>query len=150
MFACEKLDVTSYVTHSRYIPDQTFMGCKKQNPHMLEYVKYLETLISNDYSSESDFKDLDNKYLSNMVNDKKITLIDGRMIGIKDINNNEVSLSNLFETKFIEFEEESYGIYIPDKEISKRTNYNWFLKISVDDLLESDIIIAKYMLTANE
>ena len=31
MFACEKLDDTSYVTQTRFIPDNTFMGCKKQS-----------------------------------------------------------------------------------------------------------------------
>lgn len=150
MFVCEKQDDTSYITQTRFIPDNYFMGCKKNNPHMLEYIKYYETMLSQDYSSESHFKDLPNKFLSNMVNDKKISLIEGKMIGIKDINNDLVKINNLFETKYIEFEDEFYGINIPDKEISKRTNYNWFLKISIQDLLESEMIISKYMLTSNE
>lgn len=150
MFVCEKVDDTAYVTQTRYVPDNSFMGCKRNSPLMLEYMKFYETMISNDYTSESNFKDTPNKYLSNMVNDKKISLVEGKMIGIKDINNNLIKINNLFETKYIEFEDEFYGIYIPDKEISKRTNYNWFLRLSIQDLLESEMIISKYMLDSNE
>ena len=111
---------------------------------MLEYIKYYETMLSQDYTSESDFKDLPNKFLSNMVNDKEISLVEGKMIGIKDIDNNVVKLSHLFETKYIEFEDEFFGIYKTDKEISKRSNYNWFLRLKAEDLLESEMIISKY------
>ena len=43
-----------------------------------------------------------------------------------------------------------YGIYIPDEMISKRSNYNWFLKINVNDLLNSDMMLSKYLLISNE
>ena len=150
MFTCEKLDKTSYITHTRYIPDLTFMGCKRNNKIMKEFLTYLETMISDDFTSESDFKDSACKYLSNLTNEKKITMMDGKMIGIKDINDKKVSLEDLFNTHYIEFPEEFYGIYIPDKELTKRTNYNWFLKLNVKQLLESDMIISKYMLTSND
>ena len=36
------------------------------------------------------------------------------------------------------------GIALPADEILKRTKYNWLTNISTKDLLESNIIIAKY------
>tara|TARA_B100001094_G_C18098251_1_gene754239 strand:+ start:406 stop:1350 length:945 start_codon:yes stop_codon:yes gene_type:complete len=150
MFACEKLDVTSYNTQTRFLPDCNFIGCKRNNNHMLEFSRYLEVSISNDYTSESNFTDNYNKYLSNMVNDGYMSLIDGRMIGIKNANNHVINIDDLFNTKFIDFVDNYYGIYIPDNMISKRTNYNWFLKINLKDLLESDMIISKFLLVSNE
>ena len=36
------------------------------------------------------------------------------------------------------------------KEISKRTNYNWFLKVNLKDLLDSEMVLSKYLLISNE
>ncbi len=150
MFACEKLDKTAYTTQTRYIPDLTFMGCKRNNSHMKEFITFLEIMLSKDFTSESDFKDSACKYLSNLVNNKEINLINGQMIGKKDAQNNIVDLERLFNTEFIEFVDEMFGIYIPDKELSKRTHYNWFLKLNHEQLLNSDMIVCKYMLTSND
>lgn len=149
-FACEKLDDTSYVTERRYIPDNTFMGCKRKHKLMKNYCLYLEQLISTDYTSESDFKDSISKYLSNLVNDKKMSLINGKFIGIKDVNDKPILLEELFNTQFIDIIENAYGIYIPDKKLVLRTAYNWFLHIDIKSLLDSEMIIAKYMVVAQE
>ena len=45
---------------------------------------------------ESYFVDSYNKYLSNMVNDGNMTLVDGKMIGIKDSSNEVVTIDRLF------------------------------------------------------
>ena len=150
IFSCEKLDNTSYNTQTRFLPDYNFMGCKRGNADMLEFIKFLELSISNDYTSESYFVDSYNKYLSNMVNDGNMTLVDGKMIGIKDSSNEVVTIDRLFNTTYLEFIDDFYGIYIPDEMISKRSNYNWFLKINVNDLLNSDMMLSKYLLISNE
>jgi hypothetical protein len=150
MFSCEKLDKTSYVTQTRFLPNHNFIGCKRKNPNMKEYYKYIETLISADYTSCSDFNDTISKYLSDMVNDKRIGLVNGKLIGVKDNNDKIIKLEDLFNTGYIDIPDESFGIYIPDREISIRTHYNWFLTVSLEDLLKSDMIICKYLLIANE
>lgn len=150
IFSCEKLDTTAYNTQTRFLPDYNFIGCKRNNSHMLEFTKFLEISISNDYTSESYFVDSYNKYLSNMVNDGHLSLVDGKLIGIKDSSNEVVTVDKLFDTKYVEFVDDFYGIYIPDETITKRTNYNWFLKINLKDLLNSEMIISKYLLISND
>ena len=150
IFACEKLDDTSYVTDQRYLPDNTFMGGKRKHALMKEYCMYLEQLISTDYTSESDFKDSIGKYLSNLVNNKKMALVNGKHIGIKDANGKNILLEELFNTQYIDILEDAYGIYIPDKKLTLRTAYNWFLHIDIKSLLESELIISKYMLLAQD
>lgn len=150
MFSCEKLDNTSYNTQTRFLPDYNFIGCKRGNSNMLEFVKFLEVSISNDYTSESNFTDSYNKFLSNMVNDGNLSLINGKMIGIKDTSDTVITIDRLFDSTFIDFVDDFYGIYIPDAMISKRTNYNWFLKINLEELLGSEMIISKYLLISND
>ena len=150
IFSCEKLDNTSYNTQTRFLPDYNFIGCKRSNATMLEFIRFLEISISNDYTSDSNFVDSYSKYLSNLVNDNNMTLVDGKLIGIKDSNNEVVTINRLFDTTYLEFVDKYYGIYIPDEEISKRTNYNWFLKINLKDLLDSEMVLSKYLLISNE
>ena len=107
-------------------------------------------MIPTDYTSESDFKDSISKYLSNLVNDNKMSLINGKFIGIKDVNDKPILLEELFNTQFIDIIETAYGIYIPDKKLQLRTAYNWFLHIDIKSLLDSEMIIAKYMVLAQE
>ena len=63
---------------------------------MLEFIRFLEISISNDYTSDSNFVDSYNKYLSNIVNDNNMTLIDGKLIGIKDSKNEVVTINRPF------------------------------------------------------
>ena len=48
--------------------------------------------------------------------------------------------------EYINFYDNLYGIYIPSKELERRTKHNWFLRMSEQQLLESDMILTKHML----
>ena len=150
MFSCETLDKTAYITQSMHIPDVNFLGCKKRSPVMKDYSEWLEKAISTDYSSEMAFNNTPAKYLNNKVKERKITLVDGKNIGIKDESNNNVVIEDLFNTKYIQFMDGLTGINVPDKEISSRHSYSWINKVSIQDLLNSDLLISKYLLLTNE
>ena len=96
------------------------------------------------------FNNTPGKYLHEKVNQRKITLVDGKKIGIKDENNNNIVIEDLFNTKYIQFIDDLIGINIPDKEISSRHSYSWINKVSIQDLLNSDLLISKYLLLTNE
>jgi hypothetical protein len=84
-----------------------------------------------------------------LINQHKITMIDGQMIGIKDKQNNIVNIDRLLGEKFIDFNDDIIGIYIPSGEILKRTKYQWFARLSDKQLVESDIYIAKELTLCN-
>ena len=54
----------------------------------------------------------------------------------------------LLSNEYLDLYSEAYGIYIPADEILNRTNYQWFARMSQEQLLESRVIICKYMLIA--
>jgi hypothetical protein len=41
-----------------------------------------------------------------------------------------------------------YGIYIPQDEVLQRSKYNWFARMSIEQILKSQLMIAKYMLAS--
>ena len=96
------------------------------------------------------FNNTPSKYLNEQVKQRKITLVDGKLIGIKDETGNQVAIEDLFNTKYIQFIDNLLGINVPDKEISLRHSYNWINKITIQDLLNSDLLISKYLLLTND
>ena len=42
-----------------------------------------------------------------------------------------------------------YGIWIPDKMILKRTAYEWFTRMSEEQVLKGNFILSKYILIAS-
>ena len=43
----------------------------------------------------------------------------------------------------------AYGLYIPHKDLLKRTAYNWFVYLNTKEVLESNTNVGKYLLISN-
>ena len=46
----------------------------------------------------------------------------------------------------IDIDKSAYGVYIPQNEILRRTNFQWFARQSPEQVLESNTMIGKYLL----
>ena len=60
-----------------------------------------------------------------------------------------ILIDNLLSDDYIDIYSNTYGIYIPANEVLKRRHYEWFARMSPEQVLESHIIISKYLLLAN-
>tara|TARA_B100001758_G_C18416996_1_gene621057 strand:- start:11970 stop:12908 length:939 start_codon:yes stop_codon:yes gene_type:complete len=146
MFMMEnKLD---YCSNYKYAPDPYFMGCTKQSPIMQKIIQYMEILNSTDYTSQQDFIGQMQEQFRRLVNENKISTINSKHIGVQKKNKESVDISELFQSNEIDYCGELYGIYIPANELLKKTKYQWFLKLTVEEILSSNTIIAKYMITS--
>ena len=130
-------------------PSTLFMGCKKDSSVMEEYVKYLEVLNSKDYTEESSFKGDDALWCMDMVQKGVMKLIPGKLLGAIDSYGYSMTLERLLGNSYVDIEPDVFGIYIPDKEILRRTKYQWFSRLSVGQALTSDTVIGKYLVLAN-
>jgi len=148
----EEPNITGYSTSNiepSFYPNTSFIGCNKDNDSMKELIQFTEITISSDFTSQMDFNGSLNKFLQENVNKHKIELIDGRMIGVKDINGTPIILDELMEEKHIKFDESSLGILIPSKEILSRHKYNYFARLSEEQILNSNCALCKYILLAS-
>ena len=50
---------------------------------------------------------------------------------------------------YFELIDDVYGLYIPDEDILKRTKYQWFSRLSTEQILLSDTMLGKYFLLCN-
>ena len=130
-------------------PCLKFIGCIKNCEEMYEIIKEQEILNSKDLTNNSIFEGKITNLLFEKVNNNYINYIDGKFIGTRDIDNREITLDILCGSSFMELDNSAYCLYIPRDDIEKRTNYNWFLKLSIDEVLNSNTNIGKYLLISN-
>jgi hypothetical protein len=130
MFVGEFLNKTLSSEYKEYLPSSIIIGSPKNNEILNTYINYLENMISNDYTAESVFLGNINNWLNVNVEKNNINLLESEYIGVKDLNDNPVTIEKLFSNNYIEFNPKFYGVYVPNNEIIKRNNYNWFSKLS--------------------
>lgn len=150
MFVGEFINNTISSENLQYLPDSKIIGSNKNNELLNNYIKYLEYNISNDYTSESIFKGDNNNWLNNNVKNEKINLLKSELIGVKDFKNNPVTINDLFSNNYVEFNPNFYGVYIPNNEIIKRNNYNWFSKLSKDKSFKVDNLLGTLLRVSSD
>jgi len=149
VFCCEMVNRKITSTDMNFYPSIQFMGTRKENPIIGEMIDFMQRTISNDFTDENAFLGGFSRWMNTRIERNQATLIDGKFIGTKTMEDTPIILDDLMSHDYIEIYPKTYGIYIPADEVLKRTNYEWFARMSPKQVLESKIIIAKYLLLAN-
>jgi len=149
MFVCETVDRNITSTTNDFYPNVTFMGARKESQILDDFIDFIQRTISKDYTAESVFKGEFNRWCNSKINKNKITLITAKLIGTSTLDGTPVYVDDLLSNNYIDFYDKMYGIYIPSYEILKRVNYQWFSRLSCQQVLKSNTIIGKYILIGN-
>ena len=146
-FVFEAVNRGSTSTYTSFFPTCNFIGCRKRAPIIKKLIDYLEKLNTDDYTNEMDFLGQVDRWLFEQCQNKKMSLAGGEVIGTKTCKDKPVYIDCLLGTSYISFDtDEMRALYIPGDEILKRTKYQWFARLSKEQVLKSDTIIGKYLL----
>jgi len=148
MFVCENYNSNITSTNKLFYPDAHFIGAKKENKTVNDFIHYLEQNISSDYTNESKFLGEFDKWCHNKIVKGHMKLITGIYVGTKTVDDEPVIVETLLGEDYIHFYGKMYGIWIPDRVILKRRNYEWFARMSPEQIFESQFILAKYFVLA--
>jgi hypothetical protein len=129
MFVTEEVNHT--ISKDKYIPGLKMMGCKRKHPLMKQCMDFQEQLYKNKTNS-MEFQGTLALWLTN----SGCTILDGEYIGIKK-KNSPVQLKELLGTTPLVFPSTIYGVYIPQSEILSKTKYEWFARMSPEQILAS-------------
>ena len=132
-----------------FAPCSKIMGCAKDTELMKKYIEYLEVLISKDYTEEMDFDGKISKWFFNEISNTTTNVIKPELIGAKKMDDSPVILDDLMSDSPINISNESFGLYINSCELLRRRNFGWFVRMSPQQVLESNTQIAKYLLAMN-
>ena len=150
-FVAERLNRTRNVVREQkglkpFIADAYFIGAKKADPVILEYIEHMKDKNrAKHFSSEHDFEGSNSWWLEDAVHQGRIALLDGEIVGVKDQKGEPILLEQLLGEEFIDVSPGIFGVYIPSDEILKRTAYQWFAVMPREQIFESRVIVAKYL-----
>jgi hypothetical protein len=150
----ERLNRSKNILHENkqvkeFIADTYFMGARKYDPVIIEFLDFLKDQNwLKHFSSEHDFIGNTSWWVDNAVHTGRMTLLDGEVIGIKTRKSKPIMAEDLLGENYLDIEPNIFGIYIPSDEILKRTNMQWFSVMSRDEIMQSRLIIAKYLATS--
>jgi len=149
MFVCENKNTNVSASHADFSPDIRFMGAKKESQVVRDCMDFMQRQISRDYTAQIDFLGEFNRWITARSN--QICIISGAEIGTKTLDDSPVLVDTLLgsETDVLDFCGKTYGIWIPADDILKRTRYNWFARCSLEQVVNSNTVLGKYILLAN-
>jgi len=148
MFVCESNDSNITATTNLFYPNVNFMGARKNNETLKKYINYLEIQISEDYTDQTHFFGNFDSWCKTKISEGKMNLIPGTDVGTKTVDDEAVSVESLLGDDYIHFYGKMYGIWIPEKMILKRRHYEWFARMSPEQIFQSQFILAKYIVLA--
>ena len=152
-FVCETVnhtcDLKNNTTNKDFMPNTYFMGASQNHNSIIEIVDYLQKSLSHTHiTMRSNFVGVMQYKCQQLIQDDKLELVDGKVIGIKTAKNNIIILDELMEEAYLDLDNSVLGIYIPREEIIMRTKFNWFAALPIEDVLNSKMIISKYITTS--
>jgi len=140
------LNLSKHSERLVFTPSLYFFGAKKNNDTVKELAEYLKTRgQSPHFSNEIEFLGDTSQWCLNAVAENKMMLIGGEKLGVKTRDRKPILVDDLMEEDFLNVVKDIYGIYIPEDEILKRTKFQWFAVMSSEDILKTNLIVAKYL-----
>jgi len=149
MFVCENVNHTT-IHNSVFIPDYRFMGAQKHNHYLQTFITYVKDNIVPDKTYNKKITGKIEEYLNSLIIHHKINLISGFDIGVMTNKETPIYIDNLLSSKYLHIDNSSvYGIWIPADQILSRTKYQWFARLSEEQILNSNLILCKYIILSN-
>jgi hypothetical protein len=149
-FVCENINRNVNLVKQKhkmlFVPDLYFYGAPKNDPTIKDLVEYLK--VRNrfpHFSSETDLLGDTSEWCFDAIKNQRMGLVGGEMTGVKTEDRKAIMVEDLMEEGFLNLRKDLVGIYIPDEEILNRPKYQWFAVLPIEQLLGSNLIIAKYL-----
>ena len=153
-FVCETSNHYASINDRKksFTANHKFMGAPKRSPLIRELVEYIKQRNENaHYSAEPEFFGYVSKWLNNEVARNHVHLVDGLYVGTKTKENKAVLIEDLLGEEPITFSKvHTFGIFIPGDELLKRCAYKWFSVLPLNELLDSNMIVTKYLIASLE
>jgi hypothetical protein len=148
MFVCENMSSNITSTTDLFCPDARFFGAKKNNRILSEYIEFMQRQISADYTAQTEFLGDFDRWCNKRIQNKRMRLIPGTDVGTKTVDEVPVTVDTLLSEDYIYFYPKMYGIWIPADQILKRRKFEWFARMSPQQIFQGNFILAKYIVLA--
>jgi hypothetical protein len=139
-YVCETFNDNN-VSLANTIQSTHLMGSNEGNSELAKYIDIYANELKEDFVEEHNFT-------MSYFRKHNIPYIDGKLIGTKTRYNDKIGLEDLMSNKKILLSNDNIGLYIPHEQLMKRNKYNWFCKLSEEEVLKCQTFISYYMLSS--
>jgi hypothetical protein len=133
----------------QFFPDTKLLGCVKDAKVMADYIHYLEPLLSTDFVAESDFYGQYGRWFYEQIWANRVALIPAEMLGVKDTEGRAIIIDRLLADSYVDLSHTAVALFVPSDEILRRTNFQWFARMSPEQVLQSNTQVGKYLLLSH-
>lgn len=116
-----------------FLPTIDFFGAPKNDPFVGKLIKQYE-LEENNVTNKIGY-----------LIKKHSTVIDGKFIGTKTLNNQPVYIDDLFNNADLVDKGERFGVLLPLDDIINKSKYAWFSRLSIPQVKNSNLLISKIL-----
>lgn len=138
-YVCESYNDNN-VSFNNLICSTDLMGSNSENVNLAKYIDVFSNELKKDFVENHNFD-------MNYFKQHNIPYIDGKMIGTKTRYNDKITIEDLMSNKKIILDKQHVGLYIPHEQLMKRRVYNWYCKLSEEEVLKCNVFISYYMLS---
>ena len=136
--------IDSYNHHSdnlkSMLPSTVVSGSNKENKSLKKYITYLEEIVLKDFGETS------LHYSANYFLKNNIPVLDGALIGIRDVKNKPIGLDQLMSSRELVLRSDAIGLYMPHDELLRRKAYQWYCYLSEQEVLDAHVAFSYYIL----
>jgi hypothetical protein len=138
-YVCETYNDDN-VSYSNLTHSTELMGSNAENVELNKYIQIYANELTKDFVENYNFD-------MNYFKQNNIPYIDGKLIGTKTRYNDKITIEDLMSNKKIILDKQHIGLYIPHEQLMKRRLYNWYCKLSEEEVLKCQVFISYYMLS---
>jgi len=138
-YVCETYNDDN-VSYSNLTHSTELMGSNAENVELNKYIQIYANELTKDFVENYNFD-------MNYFKQNNIPYIDGKLIGTKTRYNDKITIEDLMSNKKIILDKQHVGLYIPHEQLMKRRVYNWYCKLSEEEILKCQVFISYYMLS---
>lgn len=146
MFCVETINRNVNYHEKQFICNGIMMGCIKYNKSVGDLCKYMKGRLD----VESEKRIINENNCSLWLEEKndifEINIINGKLIGVKDVENEPIELDDLLGSTPIKYNFNKYGVLIDEKMLDKQLKYGWFNRLSKEQIFKSNTELGKVFL----
>lgn len=141
----ESVNNSNILSSYKTFGPELFLSSPPQNPALKYIIQELEIRISKDYTDEPEFEGTLSRLFNKCIFDNQMISLSPKLNGTQQANDDPVLLENLLGNIPLKMDK-FLGVYIPANEVLKRNKYQWFARLSPQQVLESDTFIGNLFL----
>ena len=137
------IDITQTKNPPLVVPDLHCIGAVKGDTTIHNLINELENSIKNGHiSDEYRFKGQFSTWIMNHAD--LFTIASSKVVGVMNSDSQIIPLEELLGESYINIHPDAAGILIPRDEILKRSKYQWFSVMPVENICDSNLAIGRY------